>query len=47
MGKVVEKHVTIEDSVFTKLKAIAKRENRTMRAILHRLINSEFDKDKK
>ena len=47
MEKVVEKHVTIEDSVFAKLKVISKRENRTMRAVLHRLINSEFDKDKK
>ncbi len=40
---IVEKHVTIEEGIFAKLRAIAKKENRTMRAVLTRLINKAFD----
>lgn len=43
---ISEKHVTIEESVFAKLRAIAKREDRTMRAVLHRLINKAFEEMK-
>ena len=44
--KIVEKHVTIEETIFNKLRIIAKREDRTMRAVLHRLINEKFNKEK-
>ena len=43
MKKIVEKHVTIEESIFKKLKTIAKKEDRTMRSVLHRLINDAFN----
>ena len=44
MGKIIEKHITIEESVFKKLRLIAKTEDRTMRAVVTRLINLTFDK---
>jgi len=40
---IVEKHVTIEQGVFAKLRTIAKKEDRTMRAVLTRLINKAFE----
>jgi len=39
---IVEKHLTVEEGVFAKLRAIAKKEDRTMRAVLTRLINKAF-----
>lgn len=46
MKKIVEKHVTIEESVFKKLKTLAAKEARTMRAVLTRLINNAFEENK-
>jgi len=46
MKKIVEKHVTIEKSVFEKLKTLATKEARTMRAVLTRLINKAFEEHK-
>lgn len=43
---IVEKHVTVEEGVFAKLRTIAKKEERTMRAVLTRLINKAFEEMK-
>ena len=43
---IVEKHVTIEEGVFKKLRTISKKEERTMRAVLTRLINKAFEEMK-
>ena len=43
MKKIVEKHVTLEESVFKKLRAMAKREDRSMRAVLTRLIKKAIE----
>lgn len=43
---IVEKHVTLEESVFKKLRTLAKKEDRTMRAVLTRLINKAFEEMK-
>ena len=42
MKKIIEKHVTIEETMFMKLRVIATREERTMRAVLHRLISKAY-----
>jgi len=41
--KIVERHATLEESVFEKLRTIAKKEDRSMRAVLTRLINKAFE----
>ena len=43
MKKIIEKHVTIEETMFMKLRVIATREERTMRAVLHRLISKAYE----
>jgi len=42
MGRLIEKHVTIELSVFKKLQKMAELEQRTMRAVLTRLIHNAY-----
>lgn len=42
MKKIIEKHITVTDEIHSKLRTIAKRENRTMRAVVSRLIENEF-----
>jgi len=44
--KVVEKHATMDEPVYDKLVHIAKKEDRTMRAVISRLINNEFERIK-
>lgn len=44
MKKQKEKHITVMEDTFSKLRIISKREDRTMRAVITRLINNEFQK---
>lgn len=39
-----EKHISVEKDIWAKLRAMAKAEDRTMRAVISRLINEAFDK---
>jgi len=43
---IEEKHLTVEKNVFDKLRTMAKKEDRTMRAVLTRLINKAFEEMK-
>jgi hypothetical protein len=42
--KIEEKHVTILPEVHLKLQELAKKEHRTMRAVVTRLIEKEHEK---
>jgi len=46
MKKIIEKHITVTDEIHSKLRTIAKREHRTMRAVASRLIENEFKRKK-
>lgn len=45
-NKIVEKHATLTEETFNKLRAMAKVEQRTMRAVLTRLIDKAFEEMK-
>lgn len=44
---MIEKHISVEESVWKKLRTMAKEQDRTMRAVISRLINDAFDKRSK
>jgi len=44
--KIVEKHITVDELIFDKLKLIAKKEDRKYRAVVTRLINKAFEEMK-
>jgi len=44
--KIVEKHITVDEPIFDKLNLICKKENRSKRAVVTRLINKAFEEMK-
>lgn len=41
--KIVEKHVTVVEDTFNRLKYISKKECRSMRTVLTRMINARYE----
>jgi len=45
--KIVEKHVTVDESVHNMLRILAKEQRRSMRAVISKLVEDEFQTRKK
>lgn len=46
MAKIIEKHITVSEETFNKLKLLAKHEDRKYRAVATRLIDKAFEEMK-